>query len=146
MDSSDLTTSKSFVATGGITQQGPLGGNFSISVDGDKYDTNSRFSTINPRYDGQLSFTLTQPLLKNFGWQTARREILVARNSRDIAENTLKSTLLDTVYAVEQAYWELRLPDRIAQGPAPVARSGPRPCSTRAARRSPSARWPPRRS
>jgi outer membrane protein TolC len=105
MDASDLTTSKSFVATGGITQQGPLGGSFSISVMGDKYDTNSRFSTINPRYDGQLSFSLTQPLLRNFGWQTSRRDIIVARNDRDIAENTLKSTLLDTVYTVEQAYW-----------------------------------------
>ena len=105
MDASDITITKSTVASAAITQQGPLGGNFSVQLYGDKYDTNSRFQTINPRYDGQLSFNYTQPLLKNFGWQTSRRDILVARNSRDIAENTLKSTLLDTVYSVEQAYW-----------------------------------------
>jgi outer membrane protein TolC len=105
MDASDVTKTKSLVGSASITQAGPLGGNFSISVSGDKYDTNSRFQTINPRYDGQLSFNLTQPLLKNFGWQTSRRDIIVARNGRDIAENTLKSTLLDTVYTVEQAYW-----------------------------------------
>ena len=105
MDASDIMTSKSLYGSASITQQAPLGGNFSVSINADKYDTNSRFSTINPRYDGTLSFSLNQPLLKNFGWQTSRREILVAHNSKDIAENTLKSTLLDTVYSVEQAYW-----------------------------------------
>jgi outer membrane protein TolC len=106
IQSADVVTTKSSVYTAGITQLVPFGGKLSISLDGDKYNSNTRFQTINPRYDGQLSFSFTQPLLKNFGWGTSRKEILVARNSRDIAENTLKSTLLDTVYAVEQAYWE----------------------------------------
>jgi outer membrane protein TolC len=105
MDASDVTITKSAVASATVTQQGPLGGSFSIQLSGDKYDTNSRFQTINPRYDGQLTFSYTQPLLRNFGWQTSRRDILVARNGRDIAENTLKSTLLSTIYSVEQAYW-----------------------------------------
>ena len=105
IQSANIVTSKSSVFTAGVSQSIPFGGKFSLSLYGDKYDSNANFQTINPRYDGQLSFSFTQPLLKNFGWQTSRREILVALNSRDMAENTLKSTLLDTVYSVEQAYW-----------------------------------------
>jgi len=105
IQSADIMTTKSTVYTAGVSQSIPFGGKLSLQLYGDKYDSNANFQTINPRYDGQLSFSFTQPLLKNFGWNTSRREILVARNSRDIAENTLRSTLLDTVYEVEQAYW-----------------------------------------
>ncbi len=106
IQSADILTTKSMVYSAGVSQTIPFGGNFSISLDADKYDSNTRFQTINPRYDGQLSFAYSQPLLKNFGWETSRKEILVARNSRDMAENDLKNTLLRTVYAVESAYWE----------------------------------------
>jgi outer membrane protein TolC len=106
IQSADVLTTKSMVYSASLSQAVPFGGQFSIGLDADKYDSNTRFQTINPRYDGQLSFSFTQPLLKGFGWETSRKEILVARNSRDIAENDLKSTLLQTIYAVESAYWE----------------------------------------
>jgi outer membrane protein TolC len=106
IQSADILATKSLVYSAGLTQVIPFGGQLSVSLDADKYDSNASFQTINPRYDGQLSFSLTQPLLKNFGWQTSRREILVARNSRDMAENDLKNVLLQTVFAVESAYWE----------------------------------------
>ena len=106
IQSASVLATKSMVYTAGLSQTVPFGGRLSVSVDADKYDSNASFQTINPRYDGQLSFSYTQPLLKNFGWETSRKEILVARNSRDMAENDLKTTLLQTVFAVESAYWE----------------------------------------
>jgi outer membrane protein TolC len=62
---------------------------------------------INPRYGSTLSFQITQPLLKDFGFKVTKKAILVARNNRSISENTLKSTLLATIFAVEEAYWNL---------------------------------------
>ncbi len=45
--------------------------------------------------------------MKNFGLKVSRREIIIARNNRDISENTFKKILQDTIYNVEEAYWNL---------------------------------------
>jgi len=107
MDASDVSTTASSSLAGNVTQNLPLGGSLSLGLSGGMNESNSRFQTINPYYSGRLSFQWTQPLLRDFGWGTSRKDIIVARNNNDIAENTLKSALIDTVYQVEQAYWEL---------------------------------------
>jgi outer membrane protein TolC len=90
-----------------ISQLMPTGGNFSISLDGYKNETNQRLQTINPRFGNTLTFSFSQPLLRNFGLKTTRREIIIARNNLDISETQLKRSLQQTVYDVEQAYWAL---------------------------------------
>ncbi len=90
-----------------ISQLIPTGGNFSISLDGYKNETNQRLQTINPRFGNTLTFSFSQPLLRNFGLKTTRREIIIARNNLDISETQLKRALQQTVYDVEQAYWAL---------------------------------------
>jgi len=107
IESSDqvLTIFNSY--SGQIRQLLPTGGQLDVSLNTNMYDTNQRLVSINPRYGGTLDFTFSQPLLKNFGINTNRREIIVAKNNRDISENDFKKILLDTVYAVEDAYWNL---------------------------------------
>jgi outer membrane protein TolC len=90
-----------------ISQLIPTGGNFSISLDGYKMDTTQSFQTINPRFGNTLTFNFSQPLLRDFGLKTTRREIIIARNNLDISETQLKRSLQQTVYNVEQAYWAL---------------------------------------
>lgn len=90
-----------------FTQLIPTGGELSASVYGYKNDTNRKFQTINPRYGGVLRFNFTQPLLKNFGFKISRKEIIVAKNNRDISESQLEKVLMDTIYSVEEAYWNL---------------------------------------
>lgn len=90
-----------------ITQLIPTGGEFSVSLYGYKNDTNRKFQTINPRFGSTLYFNFTQPLLKNFGFKVSRKEIIIAQNNMDISENQLKTVLLDTIYKVEEAYWNL---------------------------------------
>ncbi len=107
MDASDVSTTASSSLSGSLNQNLPLGGSLSLGLSGGMNESNSRFQTINPYYSGRLSFQWTQPLLRDFGWGTSRKDILVARNNNDIAGNTLKSALIETVYSVEQAYWEL---------------------------------------
>jgi len=85
----------------------PTGGVFNISLNTYMNETNRRFQTINPRYGSTLTFDLTQPLLKNFGFKVSRREIIVAKNSWEISENQFQQTLLDTIFNVETAYWIL---------------------------------------
>jgi outer membrane protein TolC len=85
----------------------PTGGTLSLDFTGYRSTTNRTGNTINPRYGTTLRFQLTQPLLKNFGLRTNRREILVATNSLGVSGESLKRTLMDTVYDVESAYWNL---------------------------------------
>ena len=92
-----------------FSQAIPFGGSFSVSLGSNRNWANTRFQTINPRYQSTLSFSFSQPLLKDFGDQVSRKDILIARNNRDIAENDLKKLLIDTVSSVEQAYWYLVL-------------------------------------
>jgi len=85
----------------------PTGAELSVSLYAYKNDTNRKFQTINPRYGSTLYFNFTQPLLKNFGFKVNRKEIIIAQNNRDISENQLQTVLLDTIYNVEEAYWNL---------------------------------------
>jgi outer membrane protein TolC len=90
-----------------VSQLIPTGGSFSLSLDNYKNDSNRSFQTINPRYGSTLRFNFTQPLLKDFGFKTSRREIIIARNNLQISESQFEKTLLDTIYNVEEAYWNL---------------------------------------
>ena len=90
-----------------IIQQIPTGGNFSVVLDGYGVESNRNFQTINPRYGSTLRFNFTQPLLKDFGLNISRKEIIVARNNFERSEKDLQKALQDTVYSVEDAYWNL---------------------------------------
>ncbi len=85
----------------------PTGGTLNLSLNSYKNDTNRSFQTINPRYGSTLTFSFSQPLLKNFGFKINRREIIIAKNNRDITEKEFQQTLLDVIYRVEEAYWNL---------------------------------------
>lgn len=89
------------------TQYVPFGGNFTLTLSGSRTNTNRRGQTINPRYGTTLRFNFTQPLLRNFGYDLSRREILIARNNLGISEQQLKKSLMDLIYNVENAYWGL---------------------------------------
>ncbi len=90
-----------------VWQAIPTGGALSVSLSSYKSESNRSFQTINPRYGSTLSFTFSQPLLRNFGPKMSRREIILSLNNRDISESHLRSVLLDTIFSVEQAYWNL---------------------------------------
>jgi outer membrane protein TolC len=89
------------------TESVPFGGTLSLALTGYVTDTNRSFQTINPRYSSTFRLNFSQPLLRNFGYAVSRRDIVVARYSLDISENTLKRSLMDTVYEVESGYWSL---------------------------------------
>jgi outer membrane protein TolC len=98
--------------SGQLTQALWLGGTFSLNVDTSQYKSNQRFQTINPRYEGAVTFTLVQPLLRDMGNRISRKAIIIASNNRNISANELKAALLDTVYRVEELYWNLVFAER----------------------------------
>jgi len=94
-------------STVSIAQQIPFGGSFSATLSYDYQKNNQLFQSYNPSFTSRLNFALTQPLLRNFGWSISRREIIVALNSLDVSRNQFKTVLINLVYSVEAAYWNL---------------------------------------
>jgi outer membrane protein TolC len=90
-----------------VAQQIPFGGNLSASLTYYRNETNQLFQNYNPYYQSTLRFSFTQPILKNFGWQVSRRSIIVAQNDLEASRGQFESVLIDTVFQVEQAYWNL---------------------------------------
>jgi outer membrane protein TolC len=90
-----------------LSQRIPTGGTLTASLSSYKSETNSNYQTINPRYGSQLSFSFRQPLLRDFGYRIPRREILIAQQDRERSEYAAKRAVLDTLFNVESAYWDL---------------------------------------
>jgi len=107
IEAAEKVTSQSHDLSASVWQALPSGGAVSASLSGYKSESNRSFQTINPRYGSTLTLSFSQPLLRNFGSKMSRREIILSENNKDISESQLQSVLLDTVFSVEQAYWNL---------------------------------------
>jgi outer membrane protein TolC len=97
------TTDSSF----SVRQQIPFGGNFTVGLDYTWTRTNQLYQNFNPSYTSRLNLALTQPLLRNFGWMISRRQIVVALNNLEVSRSQFKTVLINMVYSVEAAYWNL---------------------------------------
>ncbi len=69
--------------------------------------TNSQFFFIDPRYNADVSFSLRQPLLRDFGSLVTRQGIVVAQNVRDRTAETFEIGVVAVLQQVEESYWNL---------------------------------------
>jgi outer membrane protein len=99
--------SKSDSYTFGLSESIVTGALVSLSFSNSMTDTSRAFTVINPSYYSNFQINLTQPLLRGFGPKVNRIGTLEAMNQRDISVASLKSALIQTVYDVEDAYWNL---------------------------------------
>jgi outer membrane protein TolC len=90
-----------------VTQLAPTGGTFSLGLTVARTSQNSSFFFVNPAYDSGLTFSFSQPLLRNFGRDATIWQIRISRNSRDSSYLGFVRSVQGTVNAVEQAYWDL---------------------------------------
>jgi len=107
LDAADAVNTLNNTYSADFSQLLPTGGTLTLSVDGNKTDSNRSFQSINPRYGGTLTFNINQPLLRNFGMKMNRRDIIIAQNNLDMSELDFKTTLQNIIYSVEEDYWNL---------------------------------------
>ncbi len=62
---------------------------------------------FNPAYTSSLTLNLTQPLLRNFGTETNRTQILIAKNNAQVEEHEFLTNVLTVIASVQQTFWEL---------------------------------------
>lgn len=91
----------------GIRKLLPTGGQLTVSTGFNRNERNPSFFAVNSFYDSDVLVSITQPLLRNFGSDVSRSQIMLAESARESAVEDLRGQLLTVVGNVEQSYWQL---------------------------------------
>lgn len=113
----NFTTSKQFEQTGG---------NLLAEFDNSRSRSSNIFASLNPQYNTTLTFTYTQPLLRNFSLDTNRRSIQLAKKSLDLSDSQFRQRVIEIINGVQRAYWDLVyaiLNEKIARDSVDLART-----------------------
>jgi outer membrane protein len=83
------------------------GTSFSLTLNGQHQSSTQERLLFNPASVTRFALGVNQPLLNGFGRLYNERYIRVARNNTKVAEDVFRLQLINTVVAVENAYWDL---------------------------------------
>ena len=93
----------------GFAKTFQTGTNFQSSFSASKLSTNSSLSTLNPSIATDLQFTVTQPLLRNFGLFPNRAPILIAQRNLKQARASFQGQVNDIILRTVSNYWNVIL-------------------------------------
>ncbi len=93
----------------GYSQTFQTGTNFQTFFSTNKLSTNDSLSLVNPSLASDLQFTLTQPLLRNFGLFPNRAPILIAQRNLHQARAVFQGEVNDIILQTVGSYWNVVL-------------------------------------
>jgi outer membrane protein len=85
----------------------PNGTAYNVGFADTKLSTNSSFATFNPSYSSNLSFNITQPLLRGRGGFITRIPITIARSRLKTSQLSFEDQVIQIVAGAELAYWNV---------------------------------------
>lgn len=91
----------------GFTQGFQTGTNLSVIWDNTRSSSTSIANFFNPVVQSTFSIGFTQQLLSGFGLSVNRRNIMIAKNNRKIADWAFAQQSITTITNTITAYWEL---------------------------------------
>ena len=103
----DKTTNGRLMSNVGVAQPTPWGGSYTVGWDSTRATTTNLFSNFSPQLSSSLAFSVRQPLLRNFGIDGLRQQLLTSEKTREIADVEVQQTVVTTSRAVRDAYWDL---------------------------------------
>ncbi len=83
------------------------GTTFNVAWDNSRSSSSSAFNFFNPVVQSSLTIGFTQQLLNGFGRFANRRNIMIAKNNRKLADLVFTQQAITTVTNTVTAYWEL---------------------------------------
>ncbi|MCI0418770.1 MAG: TolC family protein [Acidobacteria bacterium] len=83
------------------------GTRYSIAYNNFRQSSNNLRNLLNPFLSSSLTATVSQPLLRDFGFLPNRRPILIARNNKDISNYVFAQRLIALVNQVQTLYWNM---------------------------------------
>ena len=84
-----------------------FGGDYAVSFNSSRTTTSNTNSFLNPQFPSALTFTYTQPLFRNFGFDLNRRNIEIAKKTLGLTDAQFRQQAIEVIAQVEQAYWDL---------------------------------------
>ena len=90
-----------------ITKPLPTGGSVAVSGAIGRINTSQLFTSLNPRYESNVAFSFSHPLLRNAGIEVNRSQIRVERLGKRISVEQFRLQVMKLLRDVEAAYWEL---------------------------------------
>jgi HAE1 family hydrophobic/amphiphilic exporter-1 len=102
------TTNNVTTAAAGMGQRLPwFGTTYNVGWSATHTESNSFLNSYNPLVQSGLTFSFSQPLLRDFHVDTARQQLITSRINRDIAGTRLSESVVRTTANVKSAYWNL---------------------------------------
>jgi outer membrane protein TolC len=83
------------------------GTSYSLTLNGQRQSTTQENLRFNPVSVTRFALGVNQPVLNGFGRLYNERYIIVAGNNTKVAEHVFRQQVINTVVAVENAYWDL---------------------------------------
>jgi HAE1 family hydrophobic/amphiphilic exporter-1 len=102
----DKISSDDFGFATSVSKLFPWGTETTVAFDSGRQKTNSQFANFNPLLSGNLDVIVTQPLLRNFKFDTVRQQLFASRKNREIADVDLRQAVAQTERTVRNQYWE----------------------------------------
>ena len=70
--------------------------------------SNSAIQSLNPEYDSELQFTITQPLLKGFGVIVQKAQFLIAKNNKLVSNQEFKNNVITVLTNTKKTFYEFQ--------------------------------------
>jgi outer membrane protein TolC len=102
-----VATTTFFTANGGIRQQLPWGGRYSVGLTGTRFTSDAPRTSFSPRLNSDLDLGYTQPLLRGFKIDAFRQNVLQSKNQQQITDIQLAQRITQTSRNVRHAYFNL---------------------------------------
>lgn len=107
LEGAAITSSLSHQVSFGYSQLFQTGTNFSTALGATRSATNSSWVTINPSYVSNLTFSLTQPLLRGRGFLANRAPIIVAQRNLKQSRADFEASVNSTIANAVNQYWDV---------------------------------------
>jgi outer membrane protein TolC len=91
----------------GISQPTTIGGVVRAELQTVRTDTDSPLATLTDSFEPVLTLSLTQELLRGFGWNINRIALRRSQIGQSLSIEQLRQQVIDSIFQVHQGYWEL---------------------------------------
>lgn len=107
---SSNTTTTTGTMQGNATLTGfyrPQGTVLTGTFNNTRLTSNNPISILSPQFNSNLSFGFTQPLFRGRRFDSQRRVIEIAKRNIELTDTQFRQRTIETVSAVQRAYWDL---------------------------------------
>jgi len=83
------------------------GGTYRLDFSSIRSVSDNQFAALNPQYPTALTFTFAQPLRRGLRIDNSRRQIEIAKKNLSLTDTQFRQRAIETITAVQRAYWDL---------------------------------------